>query len=69
MAKKDSNGLKKPFYKLEEFWEAIAVVFVTVGNTVFSWGLEAEEVVAISIPFILLIINEIVVNKEEAKRT
>jgi len=68
LAKYDNSGKKKPIFKTEEFWESVLVVFIALANQLWSLGLESGEVIAITVPFILLIINEIVINKEEAKK-
>jgi len=68
MAKKDNLGVKKPFYKCEEFWGSVVAVAIPMSNSFFDLGLSVEEVTSLMVPPLLFVINEIVVNKEESKK-
>ncbi len=66
MSKYTNEGVKKPFYKCEEFWGSVIAAAVPVINIVFDLGLDTAQVVTIMVPFLLWVINEIIVNEEEA---
>ena len=49
---------QKPFYRSKKWWTAIIAALVPTANSIFSLGMEAEQLATIVLPLIAYVIGE-----------